>query len=139
MQKVVECMMHSTYSTPLAFRWLLVLVDLFDRPVECEAQTVGGVAATLSKTNACCAAFGVGIVDSHTFLVTVVSFGQAGPFILCKGNAVVKEQSSLSRRRRSICLMCCCRAILRCLRCSRGSGGIMVLSPSICSGGPLML
>jgi hypothetical protein len=23
-QKVVECMMHSTYSTPLAFRWLLV-------------------------------------------------------------------------------------------------------------------
>ena len=71
---------------------MLVLVDLFDRPVECGAQTVGGVAATLGKTNACCAAFGVGIVDSHTFLVTVISFGQAGPFILCKGNAVVKEQ-----------------------------------------------
>jgi hypothetical protein len=28
---------------------------------------------------------------------------------------------------------------LRCLRCSRGSGGKMVLLSSICSGGPLML
>jgi hypothetical protein len=36
--------------------------------------------------------FGLGIVDSHTFLVAVVSFGQTGPFILCKGNAVVEEQ-----------------------------------------------
>jgi hypothetical protein len=35
---------------------------------------------------------GVGSVDCHTFLVAVVGFGQAGPFVLCKGNAVVKEQ-----------------------------------------------
>jgi hypothetical protein len=46
----------------------------------------------LGKTNACCALFGVGIVDSQTFLVAVVGFSQAGPFVLCKGNAVVKEQ-----------------------------------------------
>ena len=71
---------------------MLVLVDLFNCPVECGAQTVGGIAATLGKTNACCAAFGVGIVDSHTFLVAVGGFGQAGPFVLCEGDAVVKEQ-----------------------------------------------
>ena len=71
---------------------MLVLVDLFNCPVECGAQTVGGVAATLGKINTCCASFGEGIVDSHTFLVAVVGFGQAGPFVLCKGNAVVEEQ-----------------------------------------------
>ncbi len=71
---------------------MLVLVDLFNRPVECGAQTVGSVAATLGKTNACCASFGVGIVDSHMFLVAGVGFGQAGPFVLCEGNAVVEEQ-----------------------------------------------
>ena len=71
---------------------MLVLVDLFSCRVERKAQTVGGIAATLGKINACCASFGVGIVDSHTFLVAVVGFGQAGPFVLCNGNAVVKEQ-----------------------------------------------
>ena len=34
----------------------------------------------------------MGSVDSHTFLVDFVGFGQAGPFVLCEGNAVVKEQ-----------------------------------------------
>jgi hypothetical protein len=71
---------------------MLVLVDLFNRPVKCGAQTVGGIAATLGKTNACCATFGVGSVESHTFLVAVIGFCQAGQFVLCKGNAVVKEQ-----------------------------------------------
>ncbi len=68
-----------------------VLVDLFNRPVECRAQTVGRIVATLGKTNACCATFGVGSVDCHTFLVAVVGFGQAGPFVLCESNAVVEE------------------------------------------------
>ena len=71
---------------------MLVLVDLFNRPVECRAQTVGGIASMLGKTNACCATFVVGIVDSHTFLVAVICFGQAGPLILCEGYAVVEEQ-----------------------------------------------
>ena len=71
---------------------MLIFVDLFNCPVKCGAQTVGGVAATLGKTNVSCASFGVGIVDSHTFLVAGVGFGQAGPFVLCKGNAVVEEQ-----------------------------------------------
>ncbi len=71
---------------------MLVLVDLFNCPVECRAQTVGHIAATLCKNNACCATLGVGSVDRHTFLVAVVSFGQAGPLVLCEGNAVVEEQ-----------------------------------------------
>jgi len=71
---------------------MLVLVHLFYPPVECRAQTVGGITSTLGKTNACCAAFVVGIVDCHTFTVAVVGFGRAGPFVLCEGNAVVKEQ-----------------------------------------------
>ncbi len=71
---------------------MLVLVDLFNHPVECGAQTVGRIAATLGKTNACCATLDVGSVDCHTFFVAVVGFGQAGPFVLCKGNAVVEEQ-----------------------------------------------
>jgi len=71
---------------------MLVLVDLFNRPVECGAQTVGGISATLGKTNACCTAFGLGIVNSHTFPVAIIGFGQAGPFVLCEGNAVIKEQ-----------------------------------------------
>ncbi len=71
---------------------MLVLVDLFNCPVECRAQTVGCTAATLGKTNACCAMLDVGSVDCHAFLVAVVGFGQAGPFVLCEGNAVVEEQ-----------------------------------------------
>ncbi len=71
---------------------MLVLVDLFNCPVECGAQTVGRIAATLGKTNACCAPLGVGSVDCHTFLVAVVGFGQAGPFVLCEVNAVVEKQ-----------------------------------------------
>ncbi len=71
---------------------MLVLVDLFNRLVECGAKTVGRIAATLDKNNACCAKFAVGSVDCHTFLVAVVGFGQAGPFFLCMGNAVVEEQ-----------------------------------------------
>ncbi len=69
---------------------MFVLVDLFKRLVECRAQTVGGIASTLGKTNACYATLGVGSVDSHTFLVAFVGFGQAGPFVLCEGNAFVK-------------------------------------------------
>ncbi len=71
---------------------MLVLVDLFYGLVECGAQTVGRIAATLGKTNAFCATLGVGSVDCHTFLVVVVGFGQAGLFVLCEGNAVVEEQ-----------------------------------------------
>jgi hypothetical protein len=72
---------------------MLVLVDLFNRPVECGAKTVGHIAAMLGKTNACCATLDVGSVDCHMFLVAVVGFGPAGPFVvLCEGNAVVEEQ-----------------------------------------------
>jgi hypothetical protein len=71
---------------------MLVLVDLFNRLVECRAQTVSHIVATLGKTNACCAMLGVGSVDCHTFLVAVVGYGQSGWFVLCEGNAVVKEQ-----------------------------------------------
>jgi hypothetical protein len=71
---------------------MLALVDLFNRPVEWRAQTVRSIAATLGKTNACCASVGVVIIDSHTFLVAVVGFGQAGPFVLCQDNAFIKEQ-----------------------------------------------
>ena len=80
------------YSVACGEADMLVLVDLFNRPVECRAQTVGGITSTLGKTNACCATFVVGIVDCLTFPVAVVSFGQAGPFVLCEGNAVVEEQ-----------------------------------------------
>ncbi len=52
-----------------------VLVDLFNCPVECRAQTIGGIVSTLGKTNACCALLGVGNVDSHTLLVAFVGFG----------------------------------------------------------------
>jgi hypothetical protein len=31
-------------------------------------------------------------IDCQTFLIVGVVFGQAGPFILCKGNAVVEKQ-----------------------------------------------
>ncbi len=46
----------------------------------------------LGNTDAWCATLGVGSVDCQTFLIVGVVFGQAGPFILCEGNAVVKEQ-----------------------------------------------
>ena len=62
---------------------MFVFVDLFNRPVESGAQTVCCIASTLGETNACCAAFGVGSIDGHTFLIVVVSFGHAGSFILC--------------------------------------------------------
>ena len=62
---------------------MFVLVNLFNRAVECGAQTVDGIASTLCKTNACCATFGVGSVDSHAFLVAFVGFGQDGTFVLC--------------------------------------------------------
>ncbi len=86
---IVDVMMHFVVCGKAD---MLVLVDLFNRPVECGAKTVGRVAATLGKTNASCAMLDVGSVDCHTFLVAVIRFGQAGPFVLCKGNAVIKEQ-----------------------------------------------
>ena len=46
---------------------MLVLVDLFNRLVECGAQTAGGIASTLGKTNACCATLGVGRYVSCCF------------------------------------------------------------------------
>ncbi len=72
--------------------YMLVLVDLFKRPIQCRAQTVCSVASPLGKPNAWCATLGVGYVDCHTVFVAGVVFGQAGPFVLCEGNAVVKEQ-----------------------------------------------
>ncbi len=72
--------------------YMLVLVDLFKHPIEFGAQTVCGVASPLGKPNAWCAMLGVGCVDCRTFFVAGVVFGQAGPFVLCKGNAVVEEQ-----------------------------------------------
>ena len=71
---------------------MLVFVNLFNRAVECRAQTVGSIASMLGKTNAWCATFGVGSVDSHTFFVGFVGFGQAGSFVLCEGDAVIEEQ-----------------------------------------------
>ena len=71
---------------------MLVLVDLFNRPVECGAQTVDGIVSTLGKSNVCRATLGVGSVDSHTFLVAFAGFGHDGTFVRCKGNAVVEEK-----------------------------------------------
>ncbi len=71
--------------------YMLVLVDLFKRPIECRAQTVCGIASPLGKPNAWCAMLGVGCVDWRTFFVAGVVFGQAGPFVLCEVNAVVEE------------------------------------------------
>jgi hypothetical protein len=72
---------------------MLVLVNLFNRAVECRSQTVGSIASALDKINACCCStLGVGSVDSRTFLVGFVGFGQAGAFVLCEGDAVVEEQ-----------------------------------------------
>ncbi len=71
---------------------MLVLVDLFKHPIECGAQIVCGVANLLGKPNAWCATLGVGCVDCCTLFFAGVVFGQAGPFILCEGNAVVEEQ-----------------------------------------------
>ncbi len=72
--------------------YMLSLVDLFKHPIECRAKTVRGIASPLGKPNAWCATLGVGCVDCRTFFVAGVVFGQAGPFVLCKGNAVVGEQ-----------------------------------------------
>ncbi len=117
---------------------MLVLVDLFYCPIECGAQAVGGIAATLGNTNAWCATLGVGSVDCQTFLIAGVVFGQAGSFVLCEGNAVVEEQvitiAQLPERLLNVLLP----GIFFCLRYSRGSGGMMVLLSSICSAGPLM-
>jgi hypothetical protein len=71
---------------------MLVLVDLFYWPIECRAQAVGGIVATLGNANAWCAMLGVGSVNCQTYLIVGVVFGQADPFVLCEGNAVVKEQ-----------------------------------------------
>ncbi len=62
---------------------MFVLVELFNRPVESGAQTVGGIASKLGETNYCCAMFVVCIINSHTFLIVVIGFGQAGPFVFC--------------------------------------------------------
>ena len=120
------------YSVVCGKATMLVLVDLFKRPVECEAQTVGGIASTLGKTNACCAKLGVGRVDSVAF----VGFGQAGPIVLCKGNSVIKEEVvAIAQAPESLLNV----FILCYLQCSCGSEGKMVMSSTICSGGPLML
>jgi hypothetical protein len=118
---------------------MLVLVDLFYCPIECGAQAVGNIAATLGNTNAWCATLGVGSVDCQTFLIAGVLFGQAGPFVLCKGNAVVKEQvvtiTQLPEPLLNVLLPgnFLLPAVFPWIR------GYDGLSSSICSGGPLML
>ncbi len=72
--------------------YMLVLVDLFKHPIECGAQTVFGVASLFGKPNAWCATLGVGCVHCRTFFFAGVVFGQASPFVLCKGNDVVEKQ-----------------------------------------------
>ncbi len=72
--------------------YMLVLVDLLKRPIECRAQTVCGVASPLGKPNAWCTTLGVGCVNCRKFFVAGAVFGQDGPFVLCEGNAVVEEQ-----------------------------------------------
>ncbi len=71
---------------------VLVLVDFLYRPIECFAQTVGSIASTLGKTNGCCATLDAGSINCQTFLIAVVVFGQDRKFVICAGNAVVKEQ-----------------------------------------------
>ena len=118
---------------------VFALVDLFYRAVECRAQTVGGIASSLCETYSCCATFGVGSVDGHAFLVCFVGFGQAGSFVLCKGDAVVEDQiiAIAQSPERLFNMLSACYFCSR--RCSFGSGGRMVLSSSLSGGGPLML
>ena len=78
-------------------------------------------------------------IDCQTFCIAVVIFGQDGTFVLCVGNAVVEEQVVNVAFPQSICLMCCRWAILHCLQCLNGLGGMMVLLLFICSAGPFML
>ncbi len=92
---------------------MLVLVDVFYCPIECRAQAVGGIAATLGNANAWCATLDVGSVDCQTFLIVGVVFGQVGPFVLCEGNAVVKEKVVTIAQLPERLLNVCCRAILR--------------------------
>ena len=119
--------------------YMLVLVDFFKHPIECGAQTVHGVASLLGKPNAWCATLGVGCVDCRMFFVAGVVFGQAGPFVLCKGNAVVEEQviTIAQSPERLLNVLSLGNYLLPAVfSWIRGYDG---LSSSICSAGPLML
>ncbi len=59
--------------------YMLVLVDLFKRPIECGAQTVCGIAYPLGKPNVWCATFGVGCVNCRTFLLLVLFLAKLVP------------------------------------------------------------
>ncbi len=71
---------------------LLGFVELFDHPIVGRAHAVNPIASALRKTNAWFVLPNVGQVNCLAFHVAVVIFGQAGMFVLCYCDAVIKEQ-----------------------------------------------
>ncbi len=71
---------------------LLGFVELFDRPIEGRAHAVDQIASLLLKTDARFVSPNMGRADCLAFCVAVVVFGQAGTFILCYCDAVIKKQ-----------------------------------------------
>ena len=67
-------------------------VELFDCPIESEAHAVCCVASALRKADAWFVLPNVGRADCLAFHIVGVVFGQAGTFVLCYSDAVMKEQ-----------------------------------------------
>ena len=67
-------------------------VEIFEHPVEGRAHAVCHVASTLHQAYVWCVARIADQVNCFGFCVGGIIFGQAGMFVLCGGDAVIKEQ-----------------------------------------------
>ena len=98
---------------------MLVLVDLFNCPVECRAQTVGGITSALGKTNVVPCLLWASLIALR-FLLLLLALAKLVHLSSAKVMLSSRNRLSLSCRRRSVCLMCCHRAIY-CI-----AGGVLV-------------
>ena len=110
---------------------MLVLVNLFNRAVECRSQTVGSIASTLARPMLVVPRLVWAALIAIHFLLVLSALAKLVRLSSARVMLLSRNRLSLSRRRQSVCLMCRCLAIFRCLRCSRGSGGKGVLGPLI--------
>jgi hypothetical protein len=70
----------------------VVLLSFFECPIEGQAHAVCHAASALHQAYVWFVACTVGRVDCLAFCVGGIIFGQVSTFVLCGGDAVIKEQ-----------------------------------------------
>ncbi len=119
--------------------YMLVLVDHFKHPLNAEPKLYEVLHPCWANPVLGVPRLVWAVLIAARFLLLVSFLAKLVRSSSARVMLLSRNRLPLSRSCQSICLMCCCWAFFCCLRCSRGSGGMMVLLSFICSAGLLML